>query len=55
MRIGEFQIFKEKAGVVSENPCWVALYPGYLYIEDTLFELLYCLLTEWNDDKHLAG
>lgn len=51
------KIFKEKPGVISEGPCWVAVPKScdYLYIEDTLLKLLWTLITEWKHDRHLAG
>ena len=50
-----FKIFKQKAGVISPNEVWVCICEEYLYIEDTLEELITLLNTEWKDDKHLAG
>ena len=49
------KIFKEKAKVISEKPMWVCFHSGYMYTGDTLFHLLYQMLTEWNYDKHLVG
>jgi hypothetical protein len=48
-------IKKEQAGVISEGPCWVAIGGGYLYIADTLLGLFWMVLTEWKNDRHLAG
>lgn len=48
-------IFKEKAGVISENEVWVCCCEGYMYIEDTLEKLIEILNTEWKDDKHMIG
>ena len=50
------KIFKEKAGVISQDVCWVCIPDdGYLYIADTFTELLIQIATEWRDDKHLVG
>lgn len=51
----KIHIFKQKAGVISENDCWVAMYAGHMHIEDTLLKLLWSLLTEWKHDRHLVG
>lgn len=48
------RVFKEKPGVISEGPCWVALEPGYLYIADTLCGLVFQLVFERHHDRHLA-
>lgn len=55
MRIGNYQIFKEKAGMISLGPCWVCFYPGYLHAHDTLLGLLWQVVTEYKHDKHLVG
>ena len=49
------RIFREKAGVISSDPCWVCISTGYLYTASTLSGLLWILLTEWKDDRHLVG
>lgn len=49
------KLFREKAGVLSPNPCWVFLDNGYLYINESLIKLLWTILTEWKSDKHLVG
>lgn len=50
------RIFKEKPGIVSHGTCWIAVTDdGYLYIEDTLLKLLWCLLTQWKHDRHMVG
>ena len=48
------RIFQEEAGVISENPVWVCVCEGYLYIADTLESLIEVLNTEWKADKHLV-
>lgn len=49
------EIFKEKAGIISKDPVWVAIQSDYLYIAPTLFRLLWLLITEWKNDRHLIG
>jgi len=49
------KIFREKPGIISEDACWVGLHDCYLYVEDTLVELLVTILTEWKHDRHLVG
>lgn len=46
-------IFKEKAGVISKDPCWVAFVGAYMYTADTLFGLLRVMVKEWKLDKNL--
>ncbi len=49
------KIFREKAGIISVDRCCVAYHKGYLYTADTLLQLLWTVLTEFNNDKHLVG
>lgn len=46
-------IYKEKAGVISKTEVWVAINKGYMYIGNSLLQLLYIIVTEWKCDKHL--
>ena len=48
-------ILKEKAGVISPTPCWIATYDCYLHTNNTLMGLLWSLLTEYKHDRHLVG
>lgn len=53
-----FRIWREKPGVVSPGPAWCCMYdgiPGYLHIQDSLPSLLWEILTEFRNDKHLVG
>lgn len=53
-----FKIWKQKAGVISNNDVWCCIYdgvPGYLHIQDSLFELFKEVIFEFRDDKHLVG
>jgi|TARA_B110000240_G_C13453445_1_gene433566 hypothetical protein len=50
------KIYKEKAGVISTQSCWVCLdKKGYMYLDNTLHGLLWEVITEWRQDKHIAG
>lgn len=45
----------EKAGVISKNPCWVAMAGGYMYGAcDTWQEVEKVVRDEWKMDKNLA-
>lgn len=48
------RIYKEKAGVISPNECWVCICEGYLYVKETLEELIELLNTEWKHDEHFC-
>jgi len=57
-RFGYIKIWKEKAGVISPGPCWCCSYdgvPGYLHVHDSLLKLLWEVVTEFRNDKHLVG
>ena len=62
--MSRIEIFKEKAGVISEDEIWVCTCSemtsvdsasGYMYTAKTLEQLIEILNTEWEDDKHLCG
>jgi len=53
--INNMKIYKEKAGIISEQSVWVCINNDYLYISENLLKLIWILLTEWNNDKHLVG
>lgn len=50
----ELRLYKERAGLISENEVWCCAHEGYLYTADTLKELIKVLNDEWEDDRHLA-
>lgn len=51
-----FHCFRSEVGEIAPIRCWVLLdYDGYMYTADTFLGLVFILLTEWRDDKHLAG
>lgn len=54
-RIDFMKLFREKAGVLFPGPCWVFLDNCYLYADESLFRLLWTIVTEWKSDKHLVG
>lgn len=47
-------IFREKPGVISPGTCWVIFHDVYMYIGDSLPHVIWIMLTEWKDDRHLA-
>lgn len=49
------KVWKEPAGVISELPVWCCYSDGYLYIADTLLQLLLVMIKEWQHDRHLVG
>lgn len=49
------RIFKENAGVISPEECWVCIHGPYMYVADTLEGLVQVLNTEWEWDRHLVG
>jgi len=49
-----FRLFREEAGVISKEKCWVCVCEGYLYTADTLEDLIQVLNIEWKQDKWLA-
>ena len=49
------KIFKEKAGVISEEPTWICFHNCYMYTHSTLFGLLITIITEWKQDKNMVG
>jgi len=49
-------IFWSEPGEISEKGCWVCLdSEGYLYMGDSLAELIQTAGTEWKQDQHLVG
>lgn len=52
------RIFRERAGVISPGNCWVCLYggvPGWMHTSESLPKLLWEVVTEWKNDRHLVG
>jgi hypothetical protein len=48
-------IYKEQAGVISDEETWVCMHDVYLYTADTLEQLIHILNTEWEHEKHYTG
>ncbi len=56
MMVFGYKLYKEMAGIFSENPIWVFIDSGgYLYTHESLIKLIYLVITEWQHDKHLVG
>lgn len=55
MRIFGLGIVHERAGVISEEPCWVCWYGYWMHTGDTLLSLLWNVFTEWKNDRHIVG
>lgn len=50
------KVFRERPGIISPNSIWVGFGCGpYMYTHSRLIGLLWLMLTEWKDDKHLVG
>lgn len=49
-----FSLFREEAGVISEEPCWVLFYDCYGHFNTSLIKLLWEAATEYMDDRHLV-
>jgi hypothetical protein len=50
-----FLIFRERAGVISPGPCWVCIYDSYMHCDESLLRLMWSVMTEYRDDRHLVG
>jgi hypothetical protein len=48
-------IFKERAGVISTAPVWVAIIGEYMYTSKTFLSLLKTIIKEWKNDSNLVG
>ena len=48
-------LFRERANVISPRPCWVCFYDCYMHVDESLPRLVWSLITEHGDDKHLVG
>lgn len=56
MRIGKYKVYREKAGVISENKIWVLIDDsGYLYCQENFLAFLKEIIFEWKQDQHLVG
>lgn len=55
MRVGNFILSKEKAGVISKEEICICIYSCYLHANESLVKLLYEVVTEYKHDRHLVG
>lgn len=49
------KIYKEQAGVISDEPIWVCWHSCYLYGYPTLIGLIIKMIKEWNDESNMIG
>lgn len=49
------KLFREKAGVFSEDARWVLFAGPYMYDAPTLAGLAWLAFREWKNDRHLIG
>lgn len=49
------RLWKERAGVISEGPCWVFMQECWLYTSTNMFNLIWIVATQWHSDRHLVG
>lgn len=47
--------FWSPPGEISAHGCWVLVDVPWLYCHDTFVGLLWQILTEWRQDRHLVG
>ena len=55
MKLFGLYIHREKAGQISEGPCWCCWHDCYLYTGDNLFQLAYVTIKYWKDERMLVG
>ena len=48
-------IYKEKAGVISKEACWICFHRYYMYTGDTLCKLFKDMFKYWNNDNRIVG
>lgn len=49
------KLFREKPGIISEEPVWVLFWGPYMHINASLLGLAWEFITEYQDDRHLIG
>lgn len=49
------RLFREKAGVFSDDARWVLFAGCWMYDAPTLFGLAWLAIREWKHDRHLVG
>lgn len=55
MRLPKLELQREKAGVISEMPVWILWDMEYMYVHPTLLGLLWVVVTQWRDYRHIVG
>lgn len=43
-----------KPGEIGPGRSWICVHDCYLYMSDSLLSLIWIVLTEWKNDKHLV-
>lgn len=51
----KMRIWYSSPGEISANGCWVGTHSCYLYTHDKLLGLLWQIITEWKNDRHVVG
>jgi hypothetical protein len=49
-----FSLYREKSGVISEQPCWVFDYDMYTHYNTSLLGLIWEVITEFKNDRHFT-
>lgn len=49
------KVFKEKPGVISPEPTWVGFNNYYMFTHKRLLGLLWLMIREHNNERHLVG
>lgn len=47
--------FQTKPNIISENSCYVIFADEYMYSGDTEQEVIWQMILEWKEDKHMVG
>ena len=52
-----YKLYRERAGVISNSPCWVLIdHEGaYMYTAGGFLELITLVYREWKFNKHFIG
>jgi len=53
--LGRLRIFREKPGVISPGHIWVGMYDCYMHYNESLWKLVWEMVTQYRDDHHLVG
>lgn len=55
MKLFGFTIYREKPGVISKGPCWVCFYGYWMHADYPFWRLIWNVVTEFKNDRHLVG